>query len=710
LELAGGAHNEIVASTSLASGASNVIQTGGGTKLAMGAISPVGGVVNFGAVNIATTTNANDPTGILGVWATVGGTDWAVNDGSGSIVAYTGYADIAATGDTITDGAASNVRINSAGSGSNLALSAATTTVNTLLQNTATASTINTAGKTLAVGGIRIGSGKEAVTIGAAVGDGTLQAAAPGGALVLDNGNAAKTLTVNAAIADNTSASALTTVGNVQINAVNTYTGGTTIGGTLEIGGTGQLGNGPITIGAGGTLSVAEAGQLAGGAHTGAIAIDMGGVLEYGSSANQGLDGVISGAGSLTKNGSGTLTLSGASTFSGGLKLEAGTLRINASDAALGTGALDIGAATGSTAVTLDSLNARTISNPVNINQDFTYTGTSDLALGTGAVTLMGGTRTITVSAGNLTLGGAISDQGGGLTKTGPGTMFFANTGQNSFTGQLTVEAGALSIAVFYERSLVSGTLGPDGLTVILGKSGGSTGTLQYTGGNDDILNKGFTLAAGGTGAFQITNAATDFALTSPIDGGGALAKTGVGTLTLNGAKTYTGDTIIEIGTLSINTPYLADAADVYLTSDAIFNLNFTGTDTISNLFFDDVAQVVGTWGRIGSGADHPSNLFTGDGLLLVTTSVGIPGDTNGDMIVDAADFLTLKKNFGTTSGAGVSQGNFTGEDGAVNWADLNVLTTNFGSTVGAPAMAPEPCSAILLVFGAAGLLRRRRK
>jgi hypothetical protein len=102
-------------------------------------------------------------------------------------------------------------------------------------------------------------------------------------------------------------------------------------------------------------------------------------------------------------------------------------------------------------------------------------------------------------------------------------------------------------------------------------------------------------------------------------------------------------------------------------------------------------------------------DLDFGTGWLNVTTGLTtLPGDTNDDGVVDAADFITLKKNF-NKAGAGVSQGNFTGEDGAVNWSDLGILMSNMGTGGGAPATAPEPCSAMLLMFGAAALLRKRR-
>ena len=101
------------------------------------------------------TTNTRNTNGILGGWATVGGTDWAANAtdaDNGSIVAYTGYTDVDAQGGSITSAATSNVRINAPGSSGPITLAAGTTDINTLLQATATAATIDTAGKSLRLG------------------------------------------------------------------------------------------------------------------------------------------------------------------------------------------------------------------------------------------------------------------------------------------------------------------------------------------------------------------------------------------------------------------------------------------------------------------------------------------------------------------------------------------------------------------------------
>jgi len=95
--------------------------------------------------------------------------------------------------------------------------------------------------------------------------------------------------------------------------------------------------------------------------------------------------------------------------------------------------------------------------------------------------------------------------------------------------------------------------------------------------------------------------------------------------------------------------------------------------------------------------------------LSLVTGALaGLP-DADGNGVVNAADYIALKRHMGTPSGATLAMGDFDGDDD-VDFDDLQVLIDNYDAT---SASSPVPEPATLFVMMAAGLpalLKRRQR
>ena len=149
------------------------------------------------------------------------------------------------------------------------------------------------------------------------------------------------------------------------------------------------------------------------------------------NNSNTTYSGVLSGTGSLTKIGTGVLTLSGANTYSGATTISGGTLKLGASNV------IPNGANTGN----------------VTDNGTLDMGGFSDTINGLGGGGIVdnsgGGTPTLTVGNNNAsgTFSGVVQNTTGtlGLTKIGTGDLTLS--GNNTFSGVLTVQAGTLTVA-----------------------------------------------------------------------------------------------------------------------------------------------------------------------------------------------------------------------------------------------------------------------
>jgi autotransporter-associated beta strand protein len=357
---------------------------------------------------------------------------------------------------------------------------------------------------------------------------------------------------------------------NTQLGANQTWTvatGRTLTASVLD----GSVGS-TLTKAGDGILSLTGPVTFAGG-----LTIDGGKLLAAPASGTLVLAGPVAGSGVLEKSGVGALTLpAGNPGFSGTTRLMTGTLNVNHGNA-FGSSAVAIEGGT------LDNSSGAAVvltgTAPMSWNGNFAFAGSNELDLGTSVVTVVGD-RTLTVNAGLLKLGGAVTGNGS-LTKGGAGTLELAGGAAVALNGKLAVGGGLLKVSGgTLECGLTSG--GAELAGGVLELAGGSlkarsvtgtggAGTLRFNGGALRPVNDSASfisglsatqISSGGAilelDGWQVTLAqglSRDPALGAAADGGLRVRDGfGGGYLTLGGVNSYTGPTVIESGTLELGT------------------------------------------------------------------------------------------------------------------------------------------------------------
>jgi autotransporter-associated beta strand protein len=274
---------------------------------------------------------------------------------------------------------------------------------------------------------------------------------------------------------------------------------------------------------------------------------------------------------------------------------------------------------------------------------------------GTGAVNLTGdlritisGTGTVNLNGGTVTMV-SVFDGGGDSTLNFNGGTLRPSTANGTFcqgldrayvyAGGAVIDANGNNVTIaqpllaatgYGVTGITASTLGADYLAPPLVTLSGGSGTGakaianvsggQVTGFTVTCLGTGYafgdtltvTLAGGGA-----TTPASGFNVTLGANGDGGLTKNGLGTLSLAGANTYEGETVINAGTLSVDNPQaLPSNGVVRIVSGAFLNLN--RSIRVSTLYVDGVEQPAG-----GYSSGNLANI-TGGGVLAVGELSGL--------------------------------------------------------------------------------------
>ncbi|MCX6874665.1 MAG: autotransporter-associated beta strand repeat-containing protein [Verrucomicrobia bacterium] len=220
-------------------------------------------------------------------------------------------------------------------------------------------------------------------------------------------------------------------------------------------------------------------------------------------------------------------------------------------------------------------------------------------------------TANINVNA-NQAFSGNISDGTGKVALNLGGGNTWTLSGVNTNSGVTLVNGANLTAGSTTALSPNSAYTVGGGRTLNLADLNNSIGSLT---GNGNVALGTATLTLGGNG--------TEFAGVISSGVGGAIIKTGTGTVTLSGPNTYTGDTAIKAGTLVLTKDYLANTATVRIGANpgdtAVLHLNHALTDVVGKLYINGSQMPIGTYGSLSSGATYKSAGFLGSGMLDVT-------------------------------------------------------------------------------------------
>ncbi len=561
-----------------------------------------------------------------------------------------------------------------------------------------------------------------------------------GGNLTLDNGASTAAITdfagphvISAPVILNSNTTVSTT------NPTDTLTLSGAIGGvgSLSVSGSGTviLANGANTF-SGGITSTGNI-QVGSGAAVGSLgagSVTNTGVLTFNSSSNMAISTVITGSGNVVQNGTGVLTLSGANTYSGATVINNGIVRYGtttglssgnvniASGAKLdlnglavtlinasGTGSIDNMLVASNATLTFNGANpsfggtiqntggslavVSAVSGRTTLSGNSTYSGgtsvttgllqvNSNNALGTGNVTLTSTTaNTLQLGSGvvlsnpiiindgsiefaDVATGGTSATFAGPITTVGSTQYRLGNSNTTStliMTGPSTVNTGITLLTrgvVMFEGS---GSLIVSNNSVAIGRSG-STATMNLTMQDNSVI-RGVGIQLGGL------NSTSDDGTTTVILQGNALLDAGTSAFSLNNSDDSGGVTLTMNDNSTVRGASFAITGSKVGQANVVFNSgNIVATASSANFFpnsshttFElDGPMTINDGGfNIGIGqnisADFGSGTITKTGTGTVTLS-----GTNfyGDTTVTSGTLLAV-------GGSALGSGNVTVNAGA---------------------------------------------
>ena len=270
---------------------------------------------------------------------------------------------------------------------------------------------------------------------------------------------------------------------------------------------------------------------------------------------------------------------------------------------------------------------------------------TNAILIGVSAANIIGsfnpGTNATTGGNRALHLSGVIS--GSGRVRVADGGDLCLDNSANTYTNLTRIGTGQI---LFGNDGALGGPSTADGLYGGIRFETASSSYLVAT--NSLTLNAGRTVLIQNTNTANLDSQANIFTVAGVVQDEvpgepGSVNKLGSGEVILSGALSYSGNTTVSQGKLTLNQINAANnASTITIATGAVLNLVFSGNQTVDKLYLNGVQSDAGTYNSANSGG-----LITGAGSLLVTSSPPI--------IINTAPVITAAQGFSVAENVSLS-------------------------------------------------------